>query len=115
VATRRVRSRDFVHVLVLTVAGIDRVLAASAQPDTDFDDLVKARSIHFMVTTVFGCNRRDDVDTRCCLSYGAVNSRHFDASVHWQPDSVFERYRHFANHGYCDHGFVTSDSPGSAP
>jgi hypothetical protein len=115
VLTRRVRSRNFVHVLVLTVVGIDRVLATGAQPDTDFDDLVKARSIHCMVTTVFGCNRRDDIETRRCLSYGAVNSRHFDASVHWRPDSVFERYRHLANHGFCDHGFVTSDSPGSAP
>jgi len=173
------------HVLVLTVVGIDAALAAGAQPDMDFDDLVKARSIHceffpslrpadmpfggsddlradvlvyyggmnrertrarvlstrragsrevvvvrtnkaihfvdhvagmFTVTTVFGCNQRDShTSTRRCLSYGAVNSRHFDASVHWQPDSVFERYRHLASHGFCDHSFVTSDSPGAAP
>ncbi len=184
VVTRRVRCSDFLPVLALTVVGIDLGLAAGAQPGTDFDDLVKARSIHceffpsvrpvdmpiggnddpradvlvyyggmnreqtrarvlstrragsrevvvvrtdkaihfvdhaaglFMVTTVFGCNRRDAVNTRRCISYGAVNSRHFDASVHWQPDRVFERYRHLANHGFCDHGFVTSDSPGSAP
>jgi hypothetical protein len=184
VVQRRMRTIEILRALVLTIVGVDVVLAAGAQPDTDFDDLVKARSIHceffprirpadmpiggdddlradvlvyyggmnrertrarvlstrragsrevvvvrtdkaihsvdhaaglFMVTRVFGCNRRDKTGARRCLSYGAVNSRHFDASVHWQPDSVFERYRHLASHGFCDHGFVTSDSPGSAP
>jgi len=58
----------------------------------------------YMVTTVFGCNERDwRTNARRCVSFGAVNSRHFDTSVHWQPDLVFERYRHLASHGFCDH------------
>ena len=74
------------------------------------------RAVHFVdhaagvfnVTTVFGCNERDwRTNARRCVSFGAVNSRHFDASVHWQPDEVFERYRHLANHGFCDHSHFT--------
>ena len=61
----------------------------------------------YMVTTVFGCNERDlRRDARRCISFGAVNSRHFDASVHWQPDQVFERDRHLASHGFCDHSTI---------
>lgn len=74
------------------------------------------RAVHFVdhaagvfnVTTVFGCNERDwRTNARRCVSFGAVNSRHFDASVHWQPDEVFERYRHLASHGFCDHSHFT--------
>ena len=61
----------------------------------------------YMVTTVFGCNERDlRTDARKCISFAAANSRHFDASVHWQPDQVFERDRHLASHGFCDHSTI---------
>ena len=62
----------------------------------------------FMVTTVFACNEREQrSNARRCVSFGAVNSRHFDARVLWQPDDVFERYRHLASHGFCDHSAIT--------
>jgi hypothetical protein len=62
----------------------------------------------YVVTTVFGCNERDwRTNARRCVSFRAVNRRHFDASVHWQPDQVFERYRHLASHGFCDHSHFT--------
>jgi hypothetical protein len=63
----------------------------------------------FMVTTVFSCNQREQrTKARRCVSYAATNSRHFDASVLWQPDSVFERFRSHASHGFCDHSFINS-------
>jgi hypothetical protein len=82
------------------------------------------KAVHFVdhaagvyaVTTVFGCNERDlRATSGRCLSYGAVNSRHFDPSVRWQPDNVFERDRHLASHGFCDHSFVTAEAPMRSP
>jgi hypothetical protein len=66
----------------------------------------------FSVTTVFGCNRRErSASAGRCTSYGAVHARHFDSAVMWEPDKVFENYRPLGNHGFCDHGFVTTGEP----
>lgn len=76
-----------------------------------------AHAVHFVehlagayrVTTVHGCNERDRRPGRQrCVAYGAANAMHFDASVTWQPDKVFDGIRHIASHGFCDHGFVES-------
>ena len=71
----------------------------------------------YMVTTIFGCSERDlRTSARKCISFDAVNSRHFDASVHWQPDHVFERDRHLASHGFCDHStFAVTGGSSSQP
>lgn len=70
----------------------------------------------FMVTTVFSCIEREQrTSARHCVTYAATNSRHFDASVFWQPDSVFERYRAQASHGFCDHSFVTNAASARDP
>ena len=95
------RERTRARVVSTRVAGSREVVVVRTEKAVHFVD--HAAGV-FMVTTVFVCHEREQRShARRCISFGAVNSRHFDASVHWQPDDVFERYRHLANHGFCDH------------
>ena len=95
------RDRTRARVVSTRGAGSREVVVMRTEKGVHFVDHVAGV---FMVTTVFACNEREQRSSaRRCVSFGAVNSRHFDASVHWQPDDVFERYRHLANHGFCDH------------
>ena len=99
------RSRTRARVVSTRRAGSQEVSVVRTDKAVHFVDHVAGV---YMVTTVFGCNERDArTNARRCVSFGAVNSRHFDASVHWQPDEVFERYRHLASHGFCDHSHFT--------
>jgi hypothetical protein len=98
------RDRTRARVVSTRGAGSREVVVVRTEKAVHF---VEHAAGMFMVTTVFGCNARDlRTDARRCISFGAVNSRHFDASVHWQPDQVFERYRHLGSHGFCDHSFI---------
>lgn len=57
----------------------------------------------FTQTTVYGCLERDE--RGICLTYGAKQSRHFDARVLIEPDAVYERLRGSSDPGFCDHSF----------
>ena len=59
----------------------------------------------YVVTTVYACLERD-ARTDHCVSYGAVNARHFDARVLVDPDKVFEELQAHAEPGFCDHSFL---------
>ena len=72
-----------------------------------------AKAIHFIdnvagmyvMTTVHSCLDFDD-RRGVCLTYGAVNSRLFDSSVLSDPDKVYEKIKHAAEPGFCDHSFI---------
>lgn len=58
----------------------------------------------FVQTTIYGCIDRDA--RGICVTYGAMQSRHFDAHVLTDPDSVYERLRGSSDPGFCDHSFI---------
>ncbi|MCC7483553.1 MAG: hypothetical protein IT529_01065 [Burkholderiales bacterium] len=71
-----------------------------------------ARFLHFidriegmyLLTTVYGCIDRDGGGV--CLTFGAVQSRHFDARVVHDPDAVYEALKDLSDPGFCDHSFI---------
>ncbi|MGH8621290.1 MAG: hypothetical protein ACRET3_04050 [Burkholderiales bacterium] len=58
----------------------------------------------FVLTTIYGCIDRDP--RGICVTYGAMQSRHFDARVLTDPDSVYERLKGSSDPGFCDHSFI---------
>jgi hypothetical protein len=58
----------------------------------------------FVQTTVYGCLERSP--RGICVTYGAMQSRHFDARVLTDPDAVYEQLRGSADPGFCDHSFI---------
>lgn len=59
----------------------------------------------YLLTTVYACLDRD-ARTGTCVSYGAMQSRHFDPGVLFDPDAVYERLRDVSDPGFCDHSFI---------
>ena len=59
----------------------------------------------YVLTTVYGCIDRD-AKSGTCVTYGATQSRHFDARVLTDPDAVYEELKASADPGFCDHSFV---------
>ena len=58
----------------------------------------------YVLTTVYGCLARDERGT--CITYGAVQSRHFDTRVLSDPDVVYEALKDSSDPGFCDHSFI---------
>lgn len=58
----------------------------------------------FVLTTVYGCIDRDARGV--CVTYGAMQSRHFDSRVLTDPDAVYERLQGSSDPGFCDHSFI---------
>jgi len=59
----------------------------------------------YVLTTVYGCLDRDP-RSGTCISYGAMQSRHFDPRVLADPDAVYEALKGSSDPGFCDHSFV---------
>jgi hypothetical protein len=59
----------------------------------------------YIVTTVHTCLHYDERRS-ACLTYGAMNARHFDSRVLLDPDGVFENLRAHADPGFCDYSFI---------
>jgi hypothetical protein len=58
----------------------------------------------YVLTTIYDCI---DHDRRgVCVTYGAMQSRHFDGRVLSDPDAVYESLRDSSDPGFCDHSFV---------
>ena len=58
----------------------------------------------YILTTVYGCI---DQDKRgMCVTYGAMQSRHFDPRVLSDPDAVYEALKDSSDPGFCDHSFI---------
>ena len=58
----------------------------------------------YVLTTVYGCIDRDQ--RGICITYGAMQSRHFDSRVLTDPDAVYEALKSNSDPGFCDHSFV---------
>ncbi len=59
----------------------------------------------YVLTTIYGCIDRDP-RSGTCISYGAMQSRHFDARVLTDPDLVYETLKDVSDPGFCDHSFI---------
>lgn len=57
----------------------------------------------YVLTTIYDCIDRDR--RGICVTYGAMQSRHFDARVLTDPDTVYESLRDSSDPGFCDHSF----------
>lgn len=55
----------------------------------------------FLLTTVYGCIERDP--RGICVTFGAMQSRHFDSRVLSDPDAVYERLKSSSDPGFCDY------------
>jgi len=58
----------------------------------------------YLLTTVYGCLDQDRHGV--CVTYGATQSRHFDARVLHDPDAVYEALKNNSDPGFCDHSFI---------
>ena len=58
----------------------------------------------YLLTTVYGCIDQDK--NGVCLTYGATQSRNFDARVLHDPDTVYEALKDKSDPGFCDHSFI---------
>ena len=59
----------------------------------------------YVLTTVYGCLDRDP-RSGVCVTYGAMQSRHFDPRVLSDPDAVYEALKDSSDPGFCDHSFI---------
>ncbi|HXV09385.1 MAG TPA: hypothetical protein VD839_01135 [Burkholderiales bacterium] len=59
----------------------------------------------YLLTTIYACLERE-ARAGICLTYGAMQSRHFDSGVLFNPDGVYERIRDMSDPGFCDHSFI---------
>jgi hypothetical protein len=74
--------------------------------------VMRAKYLHFidqmagmyLLTTVYGCLDQDRHGV--CVTYGATQSRHFDARVLHDPDAVYETLKDRSDPGFCDHSFI---------
>lgn len=57
----------------------------------------------YVLTTIYDCIDRDRRGV--CMTYGAMQSRHFDARVLTDPDAVYESLKDRSDPGFCDHSF----------
>ncbi len=79
----------------------------------DVTVLQTRKAIHFidnvagmyLMTTVHSCIDFDE-KRGVCISYGAVLSKHFDATALYDPDGVYEKIKDRADPGFCDHSFI---------
>jgi hypothetical protein len=83
------------------VAGARDVRVISSGKYLHFVDHVSGM---YVLTTVYGCIDRDP-KSGTCLSYGAMQSRHFDSRVLLEPDAVYEALKDSSDPGFCDHSF----------
>jgi hypothetical protein len=58
----------------------------------------------YVLTTIYDCIGRDRHGI--CMTYGAMQSRHFDGRVVSDPDMVYESLRDSSDPGFCDHSFI---------
>ena len=58
----------------------------------------------YVLTTVYGCIDRDQ--RGICITYGAMQSRHFDSRVLTDPDALYEVLKSNSDPGFCDHSLL---------
>jgi hypothetical protein len=104
---QRIRG-DRARQISTRAAGAREVRVAHTEKYVHFIDSVAGM---FVLTTVTGCLERGPRGV--CATYGAMQSRHFDARVLTDPDSVYERLQGRSDPGFCDHSFFgVRETPG---
>jgi hypothetical protein len=92
---------DHARQITTRTAGAHEVRVARTGKYLHFIDAVAGM---YVLTTVYGCI---DHDKRgMCVTYGAMQSRHFDSRVLTDPDAVYEALKSSSDPGFCDHSFV---------
>lgn len=91
---------DRARQITTRVAGAREVRVAHTGKYLHFIDRMAGM---YVLTTVYGCIDRDK--RGICVTYGAMQSRHFDARVLSDPDGVYERLKDSSDPGFCDHSF----------
>jgi hypothetical protein len=92
--------RDRARQITTRMAGAREVRVARTGKYLHFIDRMAGM---YVLTTVYGCIDRDK--RGICVTYGAMQSRHFDARVLSDPDAVYESLRNSSDPGFCDHSF----------
>ena len=92
------------HALQITtrIAGARKVQVIRSPKYLHFVDDIGGM---YLLTTVYACLDRDP-RTGTCVIYGAMQSRHFDARVLFDPDAVYEGIRDLSDPGFCDYSFI---------
>jgi len=106
------RSNSLTHLQRIG-GGHARQISTRVAGARDVTVMDRGRYLHFVdymagmyvLTTVYGCIERDP-SSGTCVTYGAMQSRHFDPRVLTDPDSVYEELKADADPGFCDHSFV---------
>ena len=83
------------------MAGAREVRVTQTEKYLHFIDQVAGM---YLLTTIYGCIDRDKHGV--CMTYGAMQSRHFDARVLYDPDAVYETLKDESDPGFCDHSFI---------
>jgi hypothetical protein len=94
--------RQTARAIYTRMSGTRNVVAVQTRKYIHFVDNVAGM---YILTTVHSCLEYDD-KRGICLTYGAANTRLFEASVLTDPDSVYERVREEADPGFCDQSFI---------
>jgi len=105
------RSHSLTHFQAIH-DGRARQISTRAAGARDVRVLNGGRYLHFLdsaaglnvLTTVYGCINQDE--RGICITYGAVQSRHFDTRVLADPDAVYEALKDSSDPGFCDHSFI---------
>jgi len=105
------RSQSLTHFQAIH-DGRARQISTRAAGARDVRVLNGGKYLHFLdsaaglyvLTTVYGCIYRDE--RGICITYGAVQSRHFDTRVLADPDAVYEALKDSSDPGFCDHSFI---------
>lgn len=105
------RSQSLTHFQAIH-DGRARQISTRAAGARDVRVLNGGKYLHFLesaaglyvLTTVYGCIARDE--RGICITYGAVQSRHFDSRALTDPDAVYEALKDSSDPGFCDHSFI---------
>jgi len=92
---------DHARQISTRMAGAHEVRVIQTDKYLHFIDQVAGM---FLLTTIYGCIDQDRHGV--CLTYGAMQSRHFDARVLYDPDAVYEALKDRSDPGFCDHSFI---------
>lgn len=92
---------DRARQIATGVAGAREVQVVNGAKYLHFIDRVAGM---YRLTTVYGCLERDKRGV--CITYGAMQSRHFNSRVLFDPDAVYEALKGSSDPGFCDHSFI---------
>jgi hypothetical protein len=94
--------RQTARAIYTRMSGTRTIFAVQTRKYIHFVDNVAGM---YILTTVHSCLEYDE-KRGICVTYGAANTRLFEASVLSDPDGVYERVKDEADPGFCDQSFI---------